>query len=93
MDCSQPQSLHNLENCQWDEENAVVTEIPATNRCAVHACNSTTQEAEAGDCCEFEASRGYLVSSKLTLGYRPELARAGGLALAVCHHRLASDSQ
>lgn len=58
----------------------------------VHACNSTTQQAEVGDCCEFEASGGYTVSSKLTLEYRPELRGAGGLALAV-YHRLALDSQ
>lgn len=58
----------------------------------VRACNSTTAEAEVGDCCGFEASWGYTVNSKLTLGYRPEIRGAGGLALAV-YHRLASDSQ
>lgn len=73
VDSSQAQSLHNLENCQWTEENAVLTEIPATNGCGVHACNATTQEAEAGDCCEFEASWAYTVSSKLTQEYRLEL--------------------
>lgn len=27
---------------------------------AVHNCNTTTLEVEAGDCCEFEANLGYM---------------------------------
>lgn len=67
VDSSQTQSLHSLENCQWSEKNVDIPKISATNRCGVSVCNPTTQKAEAGNCCEFEANWGYSVSSKLVL--------------------------
>lgn len=89
VDSSQAQSLHSLENCQCSEKIADITEISATNRCGVSVCNTTTQEAEAGNCCEFEANWGYSMSSKLVLRYRHS---AGSPVLAM-YHRLASESQ
>lgn len=87
VDSSQAQFLHRLENCQWSEKNADIPKISATDRCGVSVCNPTTQKAEAGNCCEFEANWGYSVSSKLVLRHS-----AGSLVLAT-YHRLASGSQ
>lgn len=71
--------LLNLENDQWIEEKVksppksqlptgMVYKLPLLRR---------LKRKPGRDGCEFKASWGYLVSSKLPLGYRPELHSTG----------------